>query len=245
MSLQTSFEELQGKVAIITGASSGLGWATALALAAAGVCIVATARRVERLGALQAVLAGRCAFIAGDAADPKVAEAAVALALREFGRIDILVNNAGLGNYKALVDTTVEEYDELMNSNMRSSFLFTRAVAPHLIARRGGSVVFISSVAGLAGAANETVYSASKFAQVGFAQAVDEELRPYGIKVCALCPGGIKTEFAVGRGRKAEDVAKSPMMEACDVADAVVFACMQPANVRVPQMTVRHMGARK
>jgi len=248
VSLHTSLEDLQGKVAIITGASSGLGRATALALAAEGVRIVATARRVERLEALKADLnqeTHRCAFVAGDAADPRVAEAAVALALKEFGRIDILVNNAGLGNYKALVDTTVEDYDELMNSNMRSSFLFTRAVAPHLIAQRGGSVVFISSVAGLAGAANETVYSASKFAQVGFAQAVDEELRPYGIKVCALCPGGIKTEFAVGRGRKAEDVAKSPMMEPGDVADAVVFACMQPANARVPQMTVRHMGVRK
>lgn len=248
VSLHTSLEDLQGKVAIITGASSGLGRATALALAAEGVRIVATARRTERLEALKADLnqeSHRCAFVAGDAADPRVAEATVALALKEFGRIDILVNNAGLGNYKALVDTTVEDYDELMNSNMRSSFLFTRAVAPHFIAQKSGAVVFISSVAGLAGAANETVYSASKFAQVGFAQAVDEELRPYGIKVCALCPGGIKTEFAVGRGRKAEDVATSPMMEPGDVADAVVFACMQPNNVRIPQMTVRHMGVRK
>lgn len=248
MSLQTAIAGLQGKVAIITGASSGLGWATAQALAAEGVRIVATARRTERLEALQAELnrgARRCAFVAGDAAEPAVAEAAVALALKEFGRVDILVNNAGQGNYKALVETTVEDYDALMNSNMRSSFLFTRAVAPHLIVQRSGALIFISSVAGLAGAANETVYSASKFAQVGFAQAVDEELRPYGIKVCALCPGGIKTEFAVGRGRKAEDVAKSHMMEAGEVADAVVFACMQPANVRVPQMTVRHMGTRK
>ena len=248
MSLQTSLEGLKGKVAIVTGASSGLGWATARALAAEGVSIVATARRKERLEALAAELNAkghRCAFIAGDAADPSVAEATVARAIEEFQRIDILVNNAGQGNYKPLVDTTIEEYDELMNSNMRSSFLFTRAVAPRLIAQKSGVVVFVSSVAGLAGAANETVYSASKFAQVGFAQAVDEELRPHGIKVCTLCPGGIKTEFAVGRGRSAEDVTNSQMMSAGDVADAIVFACLQPANVRVPQMTVRHMGVRK
>lgn len=248
MSLHTSLEALRGKTAIITGASSGLGWATARALAAEGVRVVVTARRADRLEALAADLnrnGRQCAFVAGDAAEPRVAEAVVALALKEFGRIDILVNNAGLGNYKPLVETTVEEYDALMNTNMRSSFLFTHAVAPHLIAQKSGAIVFISSVAGLAGAANETAYSASKFAQVGFAQAVDEELRPYGVKVCVLCPGGIKTEFALGHGRKAEDVARSHMMDPADVADAVVFTCMQPANVRVPQMTVRHMGIRK
>lgn len=248
MSIQSSLEQLKGKVALVTGASSGLGRATAVALAEAGVRVVAVARRAERLEALCGELAAQglaCVYVAGDAALPETAEAAVARALGEFGRIDILINNAGLGNYKPLVETTVEDYDELMNSNMRSSFVFTRAVAPHLIAQRSGVVVFVSSVAGLAGAANEAAYSASKFAQVGFAQSVDEELRPYGVKVTALCPGGIKTEFAVGRGRKAEDVVKSPMMEARDAADAIVFACMQPEGVRIPQMTVRHMGVRK
>lgn len=248
MSIQSSLEQLKGKVAIVTGASSGLGRATVLALAEAGVRTVAVARRLERLQELkeELVTLGRpCAIVAGDAANPETAEAAVAAALGEFGRVDILVNNAGQGNYKPLAETTVEEYDELMNSNMRSSFLFTRAVAPRMVEQRSGVVVFVSSVAGLAGAANEAAYCASKFAQEGFAQAVDEELRPYGIKVCALCPGGIKTEFAVGRGRKAEEVAKSVMMEARDAADAIVFACMQPGNVRIPQMTVRHMGVRK
>ncbi len=239
---------LQGKVAIVTGASSGLGRATARALAARGVRIVATARRKERLAELETELneaATMCVSIAGDAAEMKTAEAAVQLAMERFGRIDLLVNNAGQGSYKPLVETSEAEYDELMNSNMRSSFVFTRAVAPHLIAQKSGVVVFVSSVAGLAGAANEAVYCASKFAQVGFAQALDEELRPHGVKVCTLCPGGMKTEFAVGRGRKAEDVAQSAMMQADEVADAIVFACMQPRNVRIPQMTVRHMGVRK
>jgi short-subunit dehydrogenase len=156
--------------------------------------------------------------------------------------VDILINNAGQGNYKSLVDTSIEEYDELMQSNMRSSFLFTRAVVPHFIVQRSGVLVFVSSVAGLAGAANEAVYSASKFAQVGFAQSLDHELRPHGIKVSTLCPGGMKTEFAVGRGRTATDVESSRMMEASDFADSIVFVCMQPANVRLPLLTVRHMG---
>lgn len=248
MSVRGLLEQLAGKTAIVTGASSGLGRATARALAEAGVRVVATARREERLRELAAELTAQghaCAWTAGDAAEEKTAEAAVRLALAEFGRIDILVNNAGQGSYKPLAETTEEEYDALMASNVRSGFVFTRAVAREMMAQRSGTIVFVSSVAGLAGAANEAVYCASKFAQVGFAQAVDEELRPHGIKVCALCPGGMKTEFAVGRGRKAEDVARSAMMDAAEAADAVVFACMQPANVRIPQMTVRHMGLRK
>lgn len=248
MSLERNAAQLKGKVAIVTGASSGLGSATALALVGYGVRVVATARRAERLATLAADLNAQsemCVTVAGDAAEMKTAEAAVALAMERFERIDFLVNNAGQGSYKLLTDTSEAEYDELMNSNMRSSFVFTRAVAPHLIAQKSGVVVFVSSVAGLAGAAKETVYCASKFAQVGFAQALDEELRPHGIKVCTLCPGGMKTEFAVGRGRKAEDVERSAMMQADEVADAIVFACMQPANVRIPQMTVRHMGVRK
>lgn len=248
MTFEANAAGLQGKVAIVTGASSGLGRATARALAERGLRIVATARRAERLEKLETELnmeAEMCAAVAGDASETKTAAAAVALAMERFGRIDILVNNAGQGSYKPLVGTSAEEYDELMNSNMRSSFVFTRTVAPHLIGQKSGVIVFVSSVAGLAGTANESVYCASKFAQVGFAQALDEELRPHGVKVCTLCPGGMKTEFAVGRGRQAEDVAQSAMMEANEVADAIVYACMQPVNVRIPQMTVRHMGLRK
>jgi short-subunit dehydrogenase len=236
---------LRGKTAIVTGASSGIGWATALSFAAEGARVVLTARREDRLLELEREIVergGEAAVFAGDAAEEATAVSVYELAMERFGAIDVLVNNAGIGNYKKLVDTSVAEYDELMNSNMRSSFLFSRVVVPKMVKQRSGSIVFVSSVAGLAGAANEAVYSASKFAQVGFAQSLAEELRGYGIKVCAVCPGGVKTEFAVGRGRTAEGVAKSPMMNAGDVAEAIVFACLQPAGARVVQLTVRHMG---
>jgi short-subunit dehydrogenase len=207
--------------------------------------VVLTARRKNLLQDLEreiVSLGGEAAVVVGDAAEEATATAAAGVALQRFGSIDVLVNNAGQGNYKQLVDTTLAEYDELMNANMRSSFLFTRQVVPRMIEQRAGSIVFVSSVAGIAGAANEAVYSASKFAQVGFAQSLSEELRGYGIKVCAVCPGGVKTEFAVGRGRTAEAVASSSMMNASDVADAIVFACLQPPSARVVQLTVRHMG---
>ena len=236
---------LAGKTVLITGASSGIGWATALAFAAKGANLVLTARREERLRELCEKIkqtGGTAVFIAGDASDEATAEDCVALAVSEFGRLDILINNAGAGNYKNLVETSVEEYEALMDSNMKSSFLFARAAAPGMIEQKSGEILFISSVAGLQGCAGESVYSACKWAQIVFAQSLDAELRKHNIKVGTICPGGVKTEFAVGRGRTEESVQNSHMMEPHEVADAIVFACSQPPNARILQMTVRHMG---
>jgi NADP-dependent 3-hydroxy acid dehydrogenase YdfG len=236
---------LSGKVAIVTGASSGIGQATALALARHGARLVVTARRAERLDALCTQiqsLGGRCVFHAGDAASEHTAKHTVQLALSTFGHINILINNAGAGNYKNLVDTSVAEYDHLMDSNMKSSFLFSRYVVPFMIEQKSGILLFISSIAGQQGYAGEAVYCATKFAQVGFAQALDAELRKHNINVGTICPGGTKTEFALGKGRTEDYIRNSHMMAPEDVAAAILFACLQPPNVRIPQMTVRHMG---
>jgi 3-oxoacyl-[acyl-carrier protein] reductase len=236
---------LAGKSVLITGASAGIGWATALAFAGKGANVVVTARREQRLRELCDLIGaqgGRAVFLAGDAAEEHTAQGCVVLAVKQFGRLDILINNAGAGNYKNLVDTSVAEYDALMDSNMKSSFLFARHAAPVMIEQKSGEILFISSVAGLQGYAGEAVYCASKFAQIGFAQALDGELRRFGIKVGTICPGGVKTEFAVGKGRTEEGVKNSTMMQPGEIADAIVFACMQPRNARILQMTVRHMG---
>ncbi|MEO6982252.1 MAG: SDR family oxidoreductase, partial [Edaphobacter sp.] len=137
---------------------------------------------------------------------------------------------------------SAEEYDALMDANMKSSFLFARHAAPSMIEQKSGTILFISSIAGLQGYAGEAVYSATKFAQVGFSQALDAELRKHNIKVGTICPGGVKSEFALGKGRTEDYIRTSHMMEPHEVAEAIVFACLQPANVRIPQMTVRHMG---
>jgi NADP-dependent 3-hydroxy acid dehydrogenase YdfG len=236
---------LKDKTVLITGASSGIGWEAALAFTEKGANVVLTARREERLRELCDTItraAGNALYVAGDAADETTAQRCVAAAVREFRRLDILINNSGTGNYKNLVDTTAAEYDELMNSNMRSGFLFSRHAVPVMLEQKSGEILFVSSVAGLQGAAGESVYSASKFAQIGFAQSLDAELRKHGIKVGTICPGGVKSEFAVGRGRTEKGIQQSRMMEPREVADAIVFACTQPANVRILQMTVRHMG---
>jgi len=234
---------LSGKVALITGASAGIGLASARALAGAGAHLVVTARRRERLAALAKEFpAVRVEIVTGDAREEATAVACVKAATAAFGRLDILVNNTGVGNYKNLVDTSAADYDEMVDTNVRSTFLFTRHAVPVMIAQQGGTVLMISSMAGIYGFPGEAVYCATKFAQVGFAQALDKELRPHGIKVGAICPGGVKTEFALGKGRTEEKVAQSAMLEPEDVAGAVLLACTQSPGSRIIEIQMRTMA---
>jgi len=236
---------LQNKVALITGASAGIGQACARELAGEGAKLVLTARRKDRLEQLvkeAKQLGSEAVFVVGDARQEETARQAVQLAVDTFGRIDILLNNAGKGNYKNLVDTSADEYDEMMDTNVRTTFLFTRHVVPVMIRQREGLILMISSMAGVYGFAGEATYCATKFAQVGFAQGLDKELRPHGIKVGAICPGGVKTEFAIGKGRTEASVKASEMLEAKDVAQAVLFACTQPSGSRIIQIQMRTMA---
>lgn len=236
---------LSGKVAVIIGASSGLGRSIATIFAKQGTDVVITGRRQDRLDQLRAELVTQGAkvlSVAGDGADEETAQAVTEAALEAFGRIDILINNAGAGFYKPFLETSAAEFDQLVSSNLRTGFLFARHVLPTMVEQRSGIVVFVSSVAGLAGPANEAVYAATKFAQTGFAQSLDAEFRPHGIKVGVIHPGGMKTEFAVGQGRDPETVAASRMMDPDEVAELIAFTCSLPANLRIPQMSVRHMG---
>ena len=237
--------KLNGKVAIITGASAGIGEASAKALAAEGAQLVVTARREERLKKLVNelnALGTKSVYIAGDACEEETAKKTIQAAIDNFGRIDILLNNAGMGIYKDLVDTSLEEYDTMMDTNMRSGFLFTRYAVPHMIKQGEGTVLMLSSMAGVYGFPGEAVYCATKFAQVGFAQALDKELRTKGIKVGVICPGGVKTEFAIGTGRTEEGVANSNMLEATDVAGAVLLACTQSPGSRIIEIQMRTMA---
>jgi NADP-dependent 3-hydroxy acid dehydrogenase YdfG len=236
---------LNGKVALITGASAGIGQACARALAQEGARLVLTARRKERLEELkqQAEKLGTQAIsVLGDAREESTAKSTVEAATQTFGHVDILINNTGVGNYKNLVDTSAEEYDDLMDTNVRSTFLFTRHAVPVMLHQKQGTILMISSMAGIYGFAGEAVYCATKFAQVGFAQALDRELRPHGIKVGVICPGGVKTEFALGRGRTPEGVRNSDMLEPDDVAGAVLLACKQSQGSRVIEIQMRTMA---
>jgi NADP-dependent 3-hydroxy acid dehydrogenase YdfG len=237
-------QKLGGFVCLITGASAGIGRACALALAREGASLVLIARRQPQLDELVEMIhsaGGRAIAVVGDVREEETALRAMLAAKEHFGAVHILLNNAGVGNYKPLIETSAEEYDELMETNMRSTFLFTRHAVPLMMEQRSGLILVLSSMAGKYGFAGEAVYCASKFAQVGFAQALDKELRPYGIKVGVICPGGVKTEFALGKGRTAEGVAQSGMLDPEDVAEAVLLVCTQPAHARIIEIQMRPM----
>jgi NADP-dependent 3-hydroxy acid dehydrogenase YdfG len=237
-------QKLAETVCMITGASAGIGRASALALAREGASLVLVARRKSRLDELVELVhsvGGQAIAVVGDVREEETALRAMQAAKEHFGALHILLNNAGMGNYKPLIETSAEEYDELIDTNMRSTFLFTRHAVPLMTAQRSGAILMLSSMAGKYGFAGEAIYCASKFAQVGFAQALDKELRPYGIKVGVICPGGVKTEFALGKGRTEESVAQSGMLDPEDVAEAVLLACTQPAHGRIIEIQMRPM----
>ena len=238
-------ELLKDKVAMVTGASRGIGEATALTLAQAGADVIVTARNGDELTALAERLERMGVAALPVAADLTLEEDVDRLrdaALARFGRVDILINNAGVGKYGPLASLSAADYDWMMNTNMRSSFLCTSAFLPGMLARRQGWVVFVSSVAGLKGLPNESVYCATKFAQMGFAQALDYETREQGVKVSVVAPGGVGTHFAFGTGRTPGDPMLDAMMDAKDVAEAVLFAVTQPPKVRVFLIGMRPMS---
>jgi NADP-dependent 3-hydroxy acid dehydrogenase YdfG len=237
--------KLRGKTAIITGASSGIGQACARALGSEGAQLVLTARRLDRLEKLKTEIesaGGKVVIVAGDAREEETAVKTVAAARKAFGRIDILINNTGMGNYKKLVDTSAAEYDELMDTNVRSTFLFARHAVPIMLPQKSGTILMISSMAGIYGFGGQAVYCMSKFAQVGFAQSLDRELRESGIKVGVICPGGVKTEFAIGKGRTEQSVQESNMLDPEDVAGVVLMACTQSPKSRIIEVKMRTMA---
>ena len=235
---------LQNQVALITGASSGIGQAIAETFVRAGAHLVVVARREDRLQQLAelAQQAGRqCQIVVGDVREPATARQAVDTAFERFGQLDIVVNNAGIGRYGDLAQASIDDYDAMMDTNMRSTFLFTHTAVPRLLSQGNGTIIVISSMAGVMGFPGEAIYCATKHAQVGFALALERELRPRGIRVGVVMPGGVKTEFAIGTGRTEEGVAASGMLEARDVAAAALLMATQPAHARIIEIRMRPM----
>ena len=236
---------LDGKVALVTGASRGIGRAAARLLASEGADLVLTARTEPELESLAAEIRGmdRQVLVApADVSDEADVGHLKEQALDRFGRVDILVNNVGVGTYGPLANVTVADYDWMMDSNMRSSFLCTHAFLPGMLERRQGWIVFVGSVAGLKGLPGESVYNATKFAQYGFAQSLDYETREQGVKVTYLAPGGVHTHFAFGTGRTEGDPNLEKMLDPETVAEAVLFAVTQPEKARVFLVGLRPMS---
>ena len=231
--------KLSGKTAIITGASAGFGRRTAYAFAKEGCNLILTARREERLQEAAEkcrALGAQAIYYAGDAREEKTAIETVRLAIETFGKVDILINNAGIGRVLSLTDTSMEEYDLIMNSNVRSAFAFTKHTVPDMITRGDGQIILVSSVNGIRGHADETAYTCSKFALRGFGQALDRELLSKGIKTCVFCPHAGVTEFEIGYGRDADEWAKTGFLTPDDVGQALLSVCTQTSNAHIAEL---------
>ena len=190
--------KLDGKVAWVTGASRGLGKAMALALAEAGSDLVLSARTVVDLEgtASEAKRLGRRAVVVqADVTRRLDVEAVLAKAIAEFDRVDILVNNAGVATVKSLVETEEADWDRVLSTNVRGPYLCTRAVAPHMIARRGGKVINIASVLSFIGEPDVVSYATSKGAILQFTRGLAIEWARYNIQVNAICPGYFTTDL--------------------------------------------------
>lgn len=225
--------DLQGKVALITGASRGIGAAIARNLSAKGVRLGLASRSGDDLG-MDGVVA-----MPADVRDQAALRAVAAATAERFGGIDILVVNAGVGAYGPFLELPDDQMEEMIDVNVKGALYAIKATLPYLLKSDAGEIVTIASEAGRRGLPNEAVYCASKFAQVGLTRALDHELREQGIRCTNVCPGGVSTDFAMGRGRTPEMPALDGMMRPDDVAEVVEFVLTRNRNHRILEVALR------
>jgi NADP-dependent 3-hydroxy acid dehydrogenase YdfG len=227
--------ELEGKVALVTGASGGIGAAVARKLHDAGASVGLLSRRGDDLG-LERGLGLAC-----DVRDRAAVQAATDEVLQRFGRLDIVVANAGVGAYGPFLELDPEQLEAMIDVNLKGTLYTAAAALPHLIAAGGGDFVALASVAGLRAFPGEAVYNASKFGQLGFTRALDHELREHGVRSTCICPGGVHTGFAIGTGREEGDPELEGLLTADEVADVVLFTVTRPRRMRMLTTSFRPM----
>jgi NADP-dependent 3-hydroxy acid dehydrogenase YdfG len=226
---------LDGKVALITGASRGIGAAVARKLAEQGVKLGLASRSGDNLGITGAV-AQPC-----DVRDSAEVNAIVSATVNTFGRLDIVIPNAGVGAYGPFLELEPDFLEEMIDVNLKGTLYVVRAALPHLLKRGEGDIVTVASEAGRRGIPYEAVYCSSKFGQVGFTRALDNELRERGIRCTNVCPGGVATDFALEPGRGRTHEALPGMMSADDVAEVVLFVLTRPRSHRILETAFRPM----
>jgi len=235
-------DELRDRVVAITGASAGIGRATARELLAAGARVVLGARRLDRLEALEKEYPGRVVAVRMDVRSPDDSRRLVGEAIDRFGRLDTIVANAGIGMYGGILDQTDEALATMLDTNIAGTVWPIRAAVPEMLKVGGGDIVIVASVAGFRGGADEAVYAATKFAQVGLAGGLDRELRPKGIRVTTIGPAGTATEFAIGAGRTEDMPEMVDYLKPEDIAFAIRTVLEQPRRLRTQYWTIWSMA---
>jgi NADP-dependent 3-hydroxy acid dehydrogenase YdfG len=230
--------DLQGKVAIVTGAGRGIGKAVSLSLAQAGCRVVLAARTRQQIEAVQEEIrakGGHALAVPTDLTLDDDIERLVETSQTNCGMVDILINNAGWGKRAPVEAANVTDWDRTFRLNLRAPMMLARALLPNMIARREGAVINIGSVSGKSGEANGAAYSASKFGLIGFTQSLYEEVREHGIKVAVILPGFVDTPL-IPPNRQLD---RTKMIQADDIAQTVIFVLTSPATCCPVEITVR------
>jgi 3-oxoacyl-[acyl-carrier protein] reductase len=232
------FLPLDGQVAVVTGASRGIGAAVARRLATMGAKIVATARNPESLSQLAQSIrenGGQCEAVPCDVTNLAQVEAVGRAVEKKYGRLDILVNNAGIGNFEGkLHELPPDEWERILNTNLRGPYYFIRAFVPLMIRGKSGHIVNISSLAGKNPVPNGAAYAASKWGLNGLSASVAEELRGQNIRVSVICPGSTATEFGDHSAKN-----ESKMLTAEDIAHVVAMIVTQAPQSFVSEISIR------
>ena len=236
-------KRLEGKIAIVTGSSSGIGKAVAIRFAEEGATVIIAARRVSLCSQVAGMInqrGGKAVSIPTDIRNEGQVEHLFSQTAERFGSVDILVNNAGIFGGGPLEETNTEQFDDVLNTNIRGTFFCCRAGFRQMKARGGGTIINMSSVAGTDAWAGTGTYSASKFAVMGLTKALADEGRALGIKVCAICPGGVADDLV---DHDPEAIIQGGKISPFDVAETAVYLATLGPNTIVRQIIVDRLGA--
>ncbi|MEV6281516.1 SDR family oxidoreductase [Kribbella sp. NPDC051770] len=239
-------QSLEGKVALVTGASSGIGAAVAQTLAGAGMKVVAGARRTERLAELTATqeYGGEIVTVKLDVTDEQSVRDAVATTVERFGRLDLVVNNAGVMLVGPVQTADTADWNRMVQTNLLGSMYVAHAALPHLLETKG-TLIQTSSTSGRSASAGNGVYAATKFGVNAFTEALRQEVTAQGVRVVSIAPGMVDTELASHvtdpqiLAMAAKLYASVRTLSPQDIANAVLYAATQPDHVTVNELTIR------
>ncbi len=234
---------LEGQVALVTGASRGIGRGIALALAEAGAQVALAARSSDRLRSMEKEIldrGGKAAALPVDLAEEPQVESLFARLAQTYGRLDILVNNAGIGLFGALSDFSSQDFDRLIAVNLKAVFLCCRQAMRLMIPRKRGYIINISSVVGFKGYPNQSVYTATKHGVMGITKSLAVEAQPHGIRVSAVLPGGTDTEMSIPAR---PDLKRAELLQPEDIARTVLFLLSLSPRAAIDQIYIRRRSS--
>lgn len=230
-------ENIREKVIILTGASKGIGRTTALKLAKAGAKLVLVSRSIEDLKKIEKELGDSdYLLLEGDVSDEKICINIVDEAFRKFGRIDILINNAAQFARGKVLDLSLDDFDRVINTNLRAPFMLSKLVLPHMINQNGGTILNISSTSGKRGYEGGALYAASKFALNGFSECLLKEVRQHNIRVITISPSMVDTK--IKPDNEIKSTGKGVFMRMEDVADSILYSLNLPQRALIKDIEI-------